>query len=205
MTPETKAHCDTVRALLGARSIVLVGLMGAGKSAVGRKVAAMLELPFADADAEIETASKMTIPELFEQYGEPEFRSLEKRVVSRLLKTGPQVLATGGGAFVNDSTRQAIKRRGISVWLSAGIDLLMERVSRRQNRPLLRDPDPRGVMQRLMTDRYPVYALADIEVESQDISKEDMAANVVAALANWLTRDSRETATIAETTGASEQ
>ena len=205
MTPETKAHCETVRALLGTRSIVLVGLMGAGKSAVGRKVAAMLELPFADADAEIETASKMTIPELFEQYGEPEFRSLEKRVVSRLLKTGPQVLATGGGAFVNDSTRQAIKRRGISVWLSAGIDLLMERVSRRQNRPLLRDPDPRGVMQRLMTDRYPVYAQADVEVESQDISKEDMAANVVAALANWLTRDGKEKATIAETTGASEQ
>jgi shikimate kinase len=205
MTPETKAHCDTVRTLLGTRSIVLVGLMGAGKSAVGRKVAAMLELPFADADTEIETASKMTIPELFEQYGEPEFRSLEKRVVSRLLKTGPQVLATGGGAFINDSTRQAIKRRGISVWLSAGIDLLMERVSRRQNRPLLRDPDPRGVMQRLMADRYPVYALADVEVESQDISKEDMAANVVAALADWLTRDGREKTTIAETTGASEQ
>jgi shikimate kinase len=203
MTPETKANCDTVRALLGQRSIVFVGLMGAGKSAIGRKVAAMLELPFADADAEIEAASKMTIPELFEQYGEPEFRALEKRVVSRLLKSGPHVLATGGGAFINESTRQAIRRRGISVWLSADLDLLMERVSRRSNRPLLRDPDPRGVMQRLMAERYPVYAEADLEVQSRDISKEDMAAAVVAALAHWLKPDGAAApGEIAEITGA---
>jgi shikimate kinase len=186
MKSEAKMNCDTVRKHIGKRSIVLVGLMGAGKSAVGRKVAAMLEIPFADADNEIEAASKMTIPELFEQYGEPEFRALEQRVIARLLNGGPQVLATGGGAFMNGDTRQAIEKQGISVWLSADIDLLMERVSRRQNRPLLRNPDPRGVMQKLMTDRYPVYASADIEVVSRDISKEDMAANVVAAIANWL-------------------
>lgn len=186
MTPEAKANCETVRELIGPRSIVLVGLMGAGKSAIGRKVAAMLELPFIDADIEIETVSSMTIPELFAQYGEPEFRALEKRVVSRLLKSGPQVLATGGGAFINDSTRQAIKRRGISVWLSADLDLLMDRVSRRQNRPLLKDPDPRGVMRRLMDERYPVYQKANIEVPSCDISKEEMAANVVASIAAYL-------------------
>lgn len=186
MTPEIKANCETVRNRIGHRSIVLVGLMGAGKSAVGRKVAASLGLPFADADTEIETVSKMTIPELFEHYGEPEFRSLEQRVISRLLKTGPQVLATGGGAFINENTRSEIAQDGISVWLSADIDLLMERVSRRKNRPLLRTADPRAVMQRLMDERYPVYANADIEVRSRDISKEDMAANVVAAIAAWL-------------------
>lgn len=192
MTPEAKANCETVRELIGQRSIVLVGLMGAGKSAVGRKVAAMLELPFIDADIEIETVSSMTIPELFAQYGEPEFRALEKRVVSRLLKSGPQVLATGGGAFINDSTRQAIKRRGISVWLSADLDLLMDRVSRRQNRPLLKDPDPRGVMRRLMDERYPVYQKANIEVPSRDISKEEMAADVVASIAAYLKADERQ-------------
>jgi len=205
MTPDAKANCETVRELIGQRSIVLVGLMGAGKSAIGRKVAAMLELPFVDADTEIETVSKMTVPELFDQYGEPEFRALEKRVISRLLKSGQQVLATGGGAFINESTRQTIKRRGISVWLSADLDLLMERVSRRQNRPLLRDPDPRGVMQRLMDTRYPVYAHANIEVQSRDISKEEMAANVVAAIAAWLKSDGRQggrTGKLAETTGS---
>ncbi|GAB4350729.1 MAG: shikimate kinase [Oricola sp.] len=204
MTPETKANCETVRALIGQRAIVLVGLMGAGKSAIGRKVAAMLELPFVDADIEIETVSSMTIPELFERYGEPEFRALEKRVVSRLLKSGPQVVATGGGAFINETTRQAIRRRGVSVWLSADIDLLMERVSRRQNRPLLRDPDPRGVMRRLMDERYPVYAKADITVPSRDISKEEMAAEVVAALAAWLKADgggNRRPGAAARTTG----
>ena len=194
MEPDNKANCDTVRELIGKRSIVLVGLMGAGKSAVGRKLALLLELPFVDADAEIETVSKMTVPELFEHYGEPEFRALEQRVITRLLKSGPQVLATGGGAFINDTTREAIRRGAISVWLSGDIDLLMERVSRRQNRPLLRDPDPRGVMQRLIRDRYPIYAKADVEVESHDISKEDMAARVADALADWLR-------SVAETTG----
>ncbi|QKV20149.1 shikimate kinase [Oricola thermophila] len=208
MTPEAKANCETVRGLIGQRSIVLVGLMGAGKSAVGRKVAAMLDLPFVDADTEIERVSAMTIPDLFEQYGEPEFRALERRVVTRLLKSGPQVLATGGGAFINESTRQAIGRRGISVWLSADLDLLMERVSRRQNRPLLRDPDPRGVMQRLMEERYPVYATADIDVQSRDITKEEMAANVVAAVAEWLEAGGHargKAAETAKTTGKAEQ
>ena len=200
MDPDIKAHCDTIADLIGQRSIVLVGLMGAGKSAVGRKLAALLSLPFTDADQEIETVSKMTIPDLFEHYGEPEFRALEQRVITRLLKSGPQILATGGGAFINEKTRQAIRQGGISVWLSADIDLLMERVSRRSNRPLLRDPDPRGVMRRLMRERYPVYETADIEVRSQDISKEDMAANVAAALAGWL-ESRRDADMLAATTG----
>ena len=202
MDAEIKAICERVHDRLGPRSIVLVGLMGAGKSAVGRKLAALLDLPFIDADTEIETVSKMTIPELFEHYGEPEFRSLEQRVITRLLKSGPQILATGGGAFINQTTREAIRKDGISVWLSADLDLLMERVSRRQNRPLLRAPDPRGVMQKLISERYPVYRLADIEVRSQDISKEEMAANVAAAVAAFLQSPSGKQASDHETSGA---
>lgn len=186
MNPETTAHCETILSAIGNRSVVLVGLMGAGKTAIGRKVAGMLQLPFADADAEIELASNMSVPELFEQYGEPEFRALEQRVIARLLQSGPQVLATGGGAYMNDTTRETIRKSGISVWLSADFDLLMERVSRRQNRPLLKNADPRGVMVRLMEERYPVYAKADIEVPSRDIPRDEMAANVVAAIAGWL-------------------
>lgn len=187
MNRETTAHCETIRRLIGKRSVVLVGLMGAGKSAIGRKLAAMLEMPFVDADSEIETASKMTVADLFEQYGEPEFRALEKRVIARVLKGGPRVVATGGGAFMNEQTRQTIARRGVSIWLSADVDLLMERVSRRQNRPLLQNPDPRAVMQKLMAERYPVYAHADLEVPSQDVSKDEMAARVVEAVAAFLT------------------
>ena len=202
MDAEIKAICERVHDQLGPRSIVLVGLMGAGKSAVGRKLAALLDLPFIDADTEIETVSKMTIPELFEHYGEPEFRSLEQRVIARLLKSGSQVLATGGGAFINETTREAIRRDGVSVWLSADLDLLMERVSRRQNRPLLRAPDPRGVMQKLIAERYPVYRLADIEVRSQDISKEEMAANVARAIAGFLQSPSGKKTSDHETSGA---
>lgn len=185
---DRKARRAAVREALDRRSIVLVGLMGAGKSAIGRRIAQELELPFVDADTEIETVSRMTIPELFERYGEPEFRSLEKRVIARILKGGPQVLATGGGAYMNDQTRRAIGRRGVSVWLSADIDLLMARVAKKQNRPLLKTADPRAVMQKLMADRYPVYALADIEVKSRDIGKDEMAEEVMREIAAWIER-----------------
>ena len=130
---------------LGQRSIVFVGLMGAGKTAIGRKVAATLDLPFADSDHEIEAASRMGIPDLFERYGEAEFRALEQRVIARILENGPQVLSTGGGAFMNEQTRASIAGHGVSVWLKADIDVLMERVSKKQNRPLLKNPDPRAV------------------------------------------------------------
>ena len=167
---------------LGNRSIVFVGLMGAGKTAIGRKVAAMLSLPFIDSDQEIESVSRMTVPELFERYGEIEFRALEQRVILRLLENGPQVLSTGGGAFMNAQTRDAIASHGVSVWLKAELDLLMERVSKKQNRPLLKNPDPRAVLERLMGERYPVYATSDVTVATRDDRKEVIATEVVDAL-----------------------
>ena len=173
---------DAVRQLLGAKVVVLVGLMGAGKSTVGRKVATMLNLPFKDADNEIESAARMTVPELFDAYGEAEFRDLERRVIIRLLEDGPMVLATGGGAYMNAETRESIAANGVSIWLNAELDVLMDRVSRRQNRPLLKNDDPRGVMQRLMDVRYPVYALADLHVMTRDDKKEVIAGELIDVL-----------------------
>lgn len=177
---------------LGARSIVLVGLMGAGKTAIGRKVAQALDLAFVDSDHEIETVSRMTIPELFERYGEPEFRALEERVVGRLVKDGPQVVSTGGGAFMNAHTRDAIQRDGISIWLKADIDTLMARVAKKPNRPLLKAADPRAVMERLMAERYPVYGLANIIVTTRDVRREEIMAEVIQALDDWLARDAQQ-------------
>jgi shikimate kinase len=172
---------------LGPRSIVFVGLMGAGKTAIGRRVASELDLPFLDSDHEIEAASRMTVPELFELYGETEFRSLEQRVIARILEAGPQVLSTGGGAYMNPLTRAAIVAHGVSVWLKAEIDILMERVAKKQNRPLLKTADPRATMERLMAERYPVYATADVTVPTRDERKEVIAAEVIDALGRHLT------------------
>ncbi len=185
MSDETnqREEAASIRAMLGKRSVVLVGLMGSGKSTIGKRVATMLDINFVDADAEIESASRMTIPELFERYGEPEFRDLERRVIRRILRSGPKVLATGGGAFMNEQTRKAIARAGISVWLNAELDVLMERVGRKSNRPLLKTADPRATMQSLMDVRYPIYAQSDITVMSRDEKKEVMAGEVVDALA----------------------
>lgn len=171
-----------VVANLGPRPIVLVGLMGAGKTAIGRKLAARLGLPFVDADRAIEEAAHMTVADIFECYGEPEFRRLEASVMARLLAGGACVLATGGGAFMNVDTRASIIETGVSVWLSAEIDLLMARVSRKTTRPLLKAPDPRAVVQKLIDERYPVYASADVTVASRDIGKDEMADLVVKAL-----------------------
>lgn len=186
MNPQTATPQDESRVALierlGGRSIVFVGLMGAGKTAIGRKMAGALGLNFIDSDQEIEDVSRMTIPELFERYGETEFRALEQRVILRLLEQGPQVLSTGGGAFMNAQTREAIAAHGVSVWLKADLDLLMERVSKKQNRPLLKTPDPRATLQKLMEDRYPTYALADITVPTRDERKEVIAEEVIAAL-----------------------
>lgn len=171
---------------LGDRSIVFVGLMGAGKTAIGRRVASVLGLAFIDSDHEIETASRMSIPELFERYGEAEFRALEQRVILRILETGPQVLSTGGGAYMNAQTRETIGARGIAVWLKADLDVLMDRVAKKQNRPLLKNADPRAVMQQLIDVRYPVYAEADITVVTRDDRKEVIAVEVVVAIAAHL-------------------
>ncbi len=168
---------------LGQRSIVLVGLMGAGKTAIGRKIATALGLAFIDSDQEIEDVSRMSIPELFELYGEPEFRALEQRVIARVLEGGPQILSTGGGAYMNAHTREAIASNAVSVWLKADLDLLMERVSKKQNRPLLKNDNPRAVLQKLMDVRYPVYATAEIAVTTRDERKDVIAAEVVEALA----------------------
>ena len=177
---------ETIRQRLAKRSIVLVGLMGAGKTAIGRKVAAALSLRFVDSYHEIENVSRMTVPELFERYGEAEFRALERRVIGRLVKDGPQVVATGGGAFMNDQTRRLIGRHGLSVWLKADLDILMDRVAKRQNRPLLKTADPRATMARLMDERYPVYALADVTVKTRDEKREIIADEVIEAVATLL-------------------
>ena len=171
---------------LGSRSIVFVGLMGAGKTVIGRKEAGELGLPFVDSDHEIETASRMSIPDLFENYGETEFRALEQRVTARVLENGPLVLSPGGGAFMNAQIRDLIAACAISVWLKADIDILMERVSKKQNRPLLKTADPRATMQKLMDERYPVYAGADVTVITRDERKEVIAAEALHALSEWL-------------------
>ncbi|PZO68787.1 MAG: shikimate kinase [Sphingomonas taxi] len=173
---------------LGSRAVVFVGLMGAGKTAIGRRVAQALDLPFVDSDHEIEAVSRLSIPELFEKYGEPEFRALENRVIERLVRDGPGIVSTGGGAFMNAQTRDAIAEHAISVWLKADLDILMERVSKKQTRPLLKTADPRGTMARLMDERYPVYALADLTIASRDEKREVITQEVIEALDRYLDR-----------------
>jgi shikimate kinase len=168
---------------LGPRSIVLVGMMGAGKSSIGRRLALRLGIPFVDADMEIEKAAGMSIPDIFDSRGEAEFRSGEARVILRLLDNGPQVLATGGGAFMNPDTRAAIAAKGVSIWLKADFDVLMRRIRRRHDRPLLRTEDPGATLQRLMDERYPVYALADLTLQSRDVPHDKIVEEIVAALA----------------------
>ena len=175
---------EQARAKLGRRNIVFVGLMGAGKSAVGRMVAQQLRVPFIDTDVEIERVSRMTISELFASYGEPEFRALETRVIERLLKGGPRVISTGGGAFINERTRGVIKRGGVSVWLRADLDILWERVNKRDHRPLLKTENPKQTLENLMNQRYPIYSESDLTVESRDVRKEIVANEVLAAVAS---------------------
>jgi shikimate kinase len=166
------------------RTIVLVGLMGAGKTKIGRRLAARLNLPFFDSDNEIETAAGETIEEIFRKRGEGVFRDGERRVIARLLEQPPHILATGGGAFMDPATRTLIARRGVSIWLRADLDVLVARVSRRNNRPLLQRSDPRSVLAELIERRYPVYAEADIVIDSSDGSAEQTTTRVIAALAN---------------------
>jgi shikimate kinase len=165
------------------RSIVLVGLMGAGKSSIGKRLAQRLGLDFVDADNEIERAAGCTIEEIFARFGEPSFRDGERRVIGRLLEDGsPIVLATGGGAFMDAETRARIRERGVSIWLRAELDVLHRRVSRRSNRPLLKQGDPREVLRRLIDVRHPVYAQADIVVDSDDSPPESTVDRVIEAL-----------------------
>nr|WP_047573051.1 shikimate kinase [Methylobacterium sp. ZNC0032] len=183
------AASDTtdLRSIIGQRAVVLVGMMGSGKSSVGRRLAARLGLPFVDADTEIEMAAHMTIPEIFAQRGETEFREGERRVIARVLATrAPLVLATGGGAFMNAETRARVKELGISVWLKAEPDVLMRRVRKRSNRPLLQTADPEATLRRMLAEREPVYALADITIQSSDEPHEVVVGETIAALGDYL-------------------
>ncbi len=171
-----------VQEKLGGKSVVLIGLMGAGKTSVGRRLAARLDLPFADADGEIEEAAGKTISDIFEEHGEAYFRDGERRVIARLLRSGPQVLATGGGAYMTSETRSNISKGGLSVWLKADVDLLTKRVRKRNTRPLLRGRNPRTVLTKLMKERYPVYAGADITVETKDVPHEVIVSEIILAL-----------------------
>jgi len=168
------------------RTIVLVGLMGVGKSAVGRRLAKRLELPFVDADAEIEAAAGRSISDYFELHGESAFRDGERKVIARLLDGEPHVLATGGGAFMDEETRALIKSRGISIWLNADLETLVERVGRRNNRPLLKGGDPRTILTSLMEVRNPLYAQADIAVESVNQPLGEMTIRVAEILHDWV-------------------
>lgn len=184
--PDNRPNPDAILEGLGGRSIVLIGLMGCGKSSVGRRLATRLALSFVDADDEIEAAAQKSIPEIFADHGEDVFRDGERRVIARLLHNGPQVLATGGGAYMNADTREAIRAHGVSVWLKAELPVLMRRVMKRDNRPLLKSPDPEGVMRDLMSVRYPVYANADITIESRDVPHDVIVGEIIAALARHL-------------------
>jgi shikimate kinase len=182
--PQSAAPADAaLSAALGRRSIVLVGMMGAGKSSIGRRLAARLGLAFVDADAEIEQAAGMSIAEIFAAHGEPYFRSGEARVIARLLEHGPQVLATGGGAFMNAQTRANIRDKGISIWLKADLDVLARRLRRRSDRPLLKTADPIATLTILLAEREPIYGEADFTVHSRDISHEVIVNEIVMAVA----------------------
>jgi shikimate kinase len=172
---------------LGTRSIVLIGMMGVGKSSVGRRLGARLAIPFVDADAEIEKAAGMSIADIFARHGEAAFRSGEARVIARLLNGGPQVLATGGGAVMSPATRALIQQRGVSIWLSAEFELLLRRISKRKaERPMLQTADPAATLRELLAEREPIYAQADLTVESREVPHDAVVAEIIERLADFL-------------------
>jgi shikimate kinase len=181
------ASAAAVLERLAGRSVVLVGMMGVGKSSIGRRLAARLGVPFVDADTEIEKAAGMSIPDIFARHGEGDFRSGEARVIARLLDGGPQVLATGGGAVMNADTRQQIKTKGVSIWLNAELDVLMRRINKRKNdRPMLQTADPVARLRELLVEREPFYALADLTVQSRETPHETIVTDIMAALSEFL-------------------
>ena len=172
-----------ISAALGTRSVVLVGMMGAGKSTIGRRLSLRLRLPFVDADAEIEVAhAGISVPEIFARYGEPYFRDGEARVIARLLDNGPGVIATGGGAFMREETRNRIRDKAVSIWLKADADIIMRRVRRRADRPLLQTPDPAATVGRLMSEREPVYQRADLTIWSREVPHEKIVDECIEGL-----------------------
>lgn len=183
--PVSATLAERAKLALGKRNLVFIGLMGAGKSAIGRLTAQALSIPFVDSDHEIERVSRMTISDLFARYGEDEFRALETRVLKRLLRTGPRVVSTGGGAYVNERSRRQIKRGGLTIWLNAELDVLWERVNKRDTRPLLKTENPKQTLENLMRARYPIYAEADLTVLSRDVNKETMVEEVLTAVIDF--------------------
>lgn len=181
-SPAPPADAQRLIALLGTRHLVLVGLMGAGKTSVGKRIAQRLHLPFIDSDNAIEEAAHMAIPEIFALKGEAEFRAGERRVIARLLGERQRVIATGGGAYMDAETRARIREKGISLWLKAELPVLMKRVLRRQDRPLLQNADPEATMRGLIEKRYPVYAEADVTILSEDVAHEVMVQTAIEAL-----------------------
>jgi shikimate kinase len=176
-----------VVARLGDRSIVLIGMMGVGKSSIGRRLGARLGIPFVDADAEIERAAGMSIADIFARHGEAAFRSGEARVIARLLNSGPQVLATGGGAVMDPATRALIQEKGVSIWLSAEFELLLRRISKRKaERPMLQTADPAATLRELLAAREPIYAQADITVQSRDVPHDAVVGEIIERLADFL-------------------
>ncbi|MBX4335977.1 shikimate kinase [Candidatus Bartonella raoultii] len=171
------------------RALVFVGLMGAGKSVIGKRVATLLHLPFYDSDHEVEKAAQMTITEFFKMYGEPEFRTLEQRIILNLIQKAPLVLATGGGAYINKNIRKAIHQHGISIWLKADLEILMKRVSKRPTRPLLQTENPKETMQKLMEQRYPIYAKANVTITSHKESRNTVAQNVIRSLQHYFSTE----------------
>jgi shikimate kinase len=185
---DAPAAAAAILARLERRSIVLIGMMGAGKSSVGRRLAARLSIPFVDADAEIEKAAGMSIADIFARHGEADFRSGEARVIARLLDGGPQVLATGGGAFMNPATRSIIQAKGISIWLSADVEVLMRRISKRKHeRPLLQTADPAETLRHLLAERESIYAQADLTIQSRDVPHDAIVADIMKGLVAFLT------------------
>ncbi|WOS62119.1 shikimate kinase [Sinorhizobium fredii] len=182
--PASATLAERAKLTLGKRNLIFIGLMGAGKSAIGRLTAQALGIPFVDSDHEIERVSRMTVSELFTAYGEEEFRALEARVLKRLLRSGPRVVSTGGGAYINERSRRQIKKGGLTVWLNADLDVLWERVNKRDTRPLLKTENPKQTLENLMRARYPIYAEADLVVLSRDVKKETMVEEVLAAIAD---------------------
>lgn len=173
---------ERLRALLGSRCVVLIGMMGAGKTSIGRRLANTLHLPFLDADSEIEKAANQSIAEIFEHYGEAHFREGEQRVIARLLANGPAILATGGGAFMTAETRELCREHGVTIWLKADVHVLLDRVRKKGNRPLLNGSDPEGRLRALLAEREPTYALADIVISSREGPHQAVVSDILAAL-----------------------
>jgi len=190
--PVSATLAERAKLVLGKRNLVFIGLMGAGKSAIGRLTAQALGIPFVDSDHEIERVSRMTISDLFARYGEDEFRALETRVLKRLLRSGPRVVSTGGGAYINERSRRQIKKGGLTVWLNAELDVLWERVNKRDTRPLLKTENPRQTLENLMNARYPIYAEADLTVLSRDVKKETMVEDVLTAVIDYQDKKTHE-------------